>query len=83
MNIKYDIECIFPAFQVYTLDDLQRAVDLKRAIVTKGTCYGGHQGFTPAAFIYNLNASIIHAWLKRGMFIKKQAKERLLNNQQS
>lgn len=77
--MKYDIEIQFPNFRVLELSDLEIAVVLKRAILTKGSILHNHQGYTPAAFVYNLPASVVQRWLISGMYIKKRADEELFN----
>lgn len=77
--ITYDIEVRFPGFKIADLDDLKCAVHYQRAIITTNTILHSHRGYIAAAYVYNLNASIVHKWLRKGMFIHKQKHERLLD----
>lgn len=74
---KFQVECLFPGFKIRDLNDLALAVTLRKAIVTKDRPQVGsnHQGYRPAAFIFNMNASVVHRWIVDGMYIHKTKNE--------
>lgn len=55
-------------WRILSLEALENTVKHKRAIETYPDQGYGHQGYIPASWVYNLNASCVHAWIKRGMY---------------
>ncbi len=51
------------------LHDLAEAAKDRRAINTKKKPQYGHQGYKPAAWVFNLSASVIYHWINEGMYI--------------
>lgn len=76
-KVKYAIEYKFPNFQIKTLEALATAVQLKRAIVTKGVFDFRPQGYLPATWVFNMNAQMIYRWMRHGMFIHQRKDEPL------
>ncbi len=60
--------------QILTLDQLKFAVATRKAISTRNhfSHLGGHRGYLPAAWVWNLSAHMVHSWINSGMYIHQK-----------
>lgn len=55
--------------RIRTLNELSAAVDSHKSLISPTTPFIQHS--SPASFVYNMNACVVHRMMKEGLYIYK------------